>query len=725
MVYNKYTATNNAQSLLLAWISNGSLTMQVTAWEWALFPSTYPFLLVLEQYNTDAVPKVVKREIVKVTNRSTDTLTIVRSAWSCVQDDTANPRLLWTTAYSFDAWDSVSLYVTAEDSKDVKDEVSRLETAKLNVADFQNGTPVYWASSWGTDDYEITLVPAISWYALWQCFRFQADVWNTGPATLNVNSKWPITIKKLHDQDLETGDIEAGQIVEVAYDWTYFQMDSQVAIIQEAETSKLTENIDPVWEDWDAWDCLFNETAPTFAESTSKQNIWDIASNTRIAFPVFWSGVAWTTLKLWLCKTSSPSDNLKLRIETDNAGEPSGTLFDANAISSIEAASLTTSLADTTMTLAGSITIPKWQRCRVVLYVWDYWSETVNWTNYYNVWYINKITTARGIQNWDGATWGSHFLVVDIPTWYTYWTSHSITQSEWWKIQTNVACTLKQVVIKTGDGSTRCRLRDSAGTVLDTQSVTSYIATFNYPLAANTVYRVEADNSGGAYTALYSHDGTQPIVSTNITWITRSQDGVDLVDADVHHIVSITTEGRNPYINYVSSWLFSAWVLSKTNAVHSYQIPNALLRIAKASYVAWTIPKVTMPGSITSAIPWLTANTDIFLSDTPWAVSTTPGTNKYLVGKVLPDWVNVRQCSRNFSTSSITATSSPQTRQNTLSFPISIMITWGTVSKIEISRNWSNYFQVWAATNAQVLLQPLDYLKVTYSSNPTMTIFYE
>jgi hypothetical protein len=50
---------------------------------------------------------------------------------------------------------------------------------------------------------------------------------------------------------------------------------------------------------------------------------------------------------------------LGVRIETDDNGEPSGTLFDADATSTVLESGLTTSLVDTTVTLADTITIPK------------------------------------------------------------------------------------------------------------------------------------------------------------------------------------------------------------------------------------------------------------------------------------------------------------------------------------------------------------------------------
>ena len=49
---------------------------------------------------------------------------------------------------------------------------------------------------------------------------FRANFTNTGSATLNVDSLGAKTIKKNHDQNLSSGDIEANQIVVVAYNAT-------------------------------------------------------------------------------------------------------------------------------------------------------------------------------------------------------------------------------------------------------------------------------------------------------------------------------------------------------------------------------------------------------------------------------------------------------------------------------------------------------------------------
>jgi len=93
----------------------------------------------------------------------------------------------------------------------------------------QAGTMTYVADAQASDTYVATYVPAVAAYVTGMVVHFYAKTANTGACTLNVNALGAIDIKKLHDQDPATGDIEAGQILTVVYDGTNFQMQSQIA----------------------------------------------------------------------------------------------------------------------------------------------------------------------------------------------------------------------------------------------------------------------------------------------------------------------------------------------------------------------------------------------------------------------------------------------------------------------------------------------------------------
>ena len=80
-----------------------------------------------------------------------------------------------------------------------------------------------------TNDTYGIVEPLLIAYVTGMNMYVDISVGNTGSATLQINALSAITIKKLHDQDLVTGDIESGQIIHVIYDGTNFQMLSQLA----------------------------------------------------------------------------------------------------------------------------------------------------------------------------------------------------------------------------------------------------------------------------------------------------------------------------------------------------------------------------------------------------------------------------------------------------------------------------------------------------------------
>lgn len=93
----------------------------------------------------------------------------------------------------------------------------------------QNSSYVYGADTGGDDTYELTLNPVPSAYVAGQVFYFKPTTANTGACTLNINSLGAKSIKKNVSQDLDTGDIKAGQMVIVQYDGTNFQLVSHIS----------------------------------------------------------------------------------------------------------------------------------------------------------------------------------------------------------------------------------------------------------------------------------------------------------------------------------------------------------------------------------------------------------------------------------------------------------------------------------------------------------------
>jgi len=94
-----------------------------------------------------------------------------------------------------------------------------------------NAIQNYAVDSGAADVYVVTLAPIPSALTDGQFIRFRATNANTGSSTLNVNGLGAKTIKKQHDQNLVSGDIEAIQSVIVQYDSSgdVYQMVSQLA----------------------------------------------------------------------------------------------------------------------------------------------------------------------------------------------------------------------------------------------------------------------------------------------------------------------------------------------------------------------------------------------------------------------------------------------------------------------------------------------------------------
>lgn len=84
----------------------------------------------MEKYNASGV--CTAREISRVTARATDTLTAVRLAEACPATDAATTQSLTAQSFAIDDW--VYCVFSADAMDDIQDEVTRLETAKLNAA---------------------------------------------------------------------------------------------------------------------------------------------------------------------------------------------------------------------------------------------------------------------------------------------------------------------------------------------------------------------------------------------------------------------------------------------------------------------------------------------------------------------------------------------------------------------------------------------------------------
>lgn len=131
---------------------------------------------------------------------------------------------------------------------------SRLPVGSSGQVLTSNGTNPYWTSPSTTNSnyavdtgaanaYVVTLSPALGAYAAGVLVQFKAANANTTTSTVNVNGLGVKTIKKLDGAtDLAANDIKVGQIVELEYDGTNFQMvsPSAIALNNNGDGSQLT-----------------------------------------------------------------------------------------------------------------------------------------------------------------------------------------------------------------------------------------------------------------------------------------------------------------------------------------------------------------------------------------------------------------------------------------------------------------------------------------------------
>ena len=106
---------NRAFSKLAAALTDSALTVDVTAGDGALFPSTYPFHITIDD------------EILAVTNRSTDTLTFTRAAQG-------------SSAAAHSSGGRVFLNITAKSITDLNTAVNAIEDIRVDDAVFEFGT---------------------------------------------------------------------------------------------------------------------------------------------------------------------------------------------------------------------------------------------------------------------------------------------------------------------------------------------------------------------------------------------------------------------------------------------------------------------------------------------------------------------------------------------------------------------------------------------------------
>ena len=136
--YTNYAIKNNVFGTLSAPVSSLATTIQLDTGQGARF--TADMLATLEHIEGN---KVTKREIVLITNVSSDTLTVVRKYAACPSSDDANTQ--GQTSFSFDASDTINVYIPKEILDLINNGIKFLETQgtdRMRVLEAASGTPL-------------------------------------------------------------------------------------------------------------------------------------------------------------------------------------------------------------------------------------------------------------------------------------------------------------------------------------------------------------------------------------------------------------------------------------------------------------------------------------------------------------------------------------------------------------------------------------------------------
>jgi hypothetical protein len=104
--------------------------------------------------------------------------------------------------------------------------VARTAISAPSIVESQNSTAQILSSVVGTNAITAVLTPAITAYVVGQTFRFVAAGANTGATTININGIGVKSITKRGASPLVLNDISAAAMVQVTYDGTQFQLDS-------------------------------------------------------------------------------------------------------------------------------------------------------------------------------------------------------------------------------------------------------------------------------------------------------------------------------------------------------------------------------------------------------------------------------------------------------------------------------------------------------------------
>lgn len=132
------------------------------------------------------------------------------------------------------------------------------------------------------------------------------------------------------------------------------------------------------------------------------QEMGDVSWNTRVSMGIIGNWISTSNIVLWLWKTWAPTDNMVIRIETDDwTGKPSGTLAHANATANIAGTWLTISPVNTTVTFGGAFSLTN----GTIYHIVAQRQNAVDGSNYYNIAAVTKNVRFFKRNLYNGTVW--------------------------------------------------------------------------------------------------------------------------------------------------------------------------------------------------------------------------------------------------------------------------------------------------------------------------------
>jgi len=332
---------------MIADISASATALLIKDWDQSLFPTTFPFLLTLEHCDSDW--NVILREIVKATASNQNSYTIVRWAWTCVQDDTASNRSQDNTAHAFYAWDKVSLYRTAEQVKDIQDKL------ELSVND-----------SSIAGEYDSTAT-----YNVWDVVMYKWDRYSCSTAVATPeafdSTKWT---KVSVQYDLDTMQTEIDDL---------------------ASQSGASDHLEDEWlvgSYYEITDTMFRQLTTVYDNASVEAKVWDVNAETELHIQRQGSWVASNQLKLkvkmWWSPTISLVVEVRKWIPVINSNKKYSYWYgDSNnviATATLPYTTFSSAWQEITVALNNSFGWTEWELLDVVIYQENH---IVNASNYY------------------------------------------------------------------------------------------------------------------------------------------------------------------------------------------------------------------------------------------------------------------------------------------------------------------------------------------------------